>query len=169
MVFNMGIYDYCQVLGSRGRQLKIATNEIRKSSNPTIMVKRGNVKKYWSWHWTLASELISATSQPICYIFERWANPKPQRIAWQSFPCRVGFRIAEETRDQIVCGVWYVLKLNISPYSSDRQTIAIFIIYQHLSENNLQQSWIKLWPQQRLGTGTLHIFCNWAQFYVLWN
>ena len=59
----MGIYDSCQVLGSRGRQLKITTNEITENSNPTIMVKRGNVKKYWSGHWTLASALILPTSQ----------------------------------------------------------------------------------------------------------
>ena len=59
----MGIYDYCQVLGSRGRQLKITTNEITENSNPTIIVKLGNLKKYWSGHWTLASALISATNQ----------------------------------------------------------------------------------------------------------
>ena len=63
----------------------------------------------------------------------------------------VGFKIAEETRVQIVCGVWYVSKLNISHHSSDRQTISIRV-YKHFSENNLQQSGIKLWPQQRLGT-----------------
>ena len=191
----MGIYDYCQVLGSRGRQLKIATNEIKKNSNPTILsnleiwrsidLDTGPWLQYWFW----------LLAKPLCYIFERWADIKPQRIAWQSFPwesrsvyvrkdvrsllgvvwvsnCHdlVGFRVSEETRVQIGCVVWYVYRNSIfhtihqivKPLQLTSISICQRTIYSRVELNyGHSRDWAL--------SGTLHIFCSWAQFSVLWN
>ena len=60
------------------------------------MVKRGNLKKYWSGHWTFASALTSATSQTnLLYICEV-SRPRAPKDSLAEFSVRVSLCLCSE-------------------------------------------------------------------------